>query len=1165
MNKITSEIFRGDSEFLSAVTALGRLSPIMMTGVCKTAYAPFCCALLDSTKRKLLFVVPEEKEAYSLCEELEGFGKKALVFPARDYVFDNLDAKSREWEHQRLGVLMSVFKGDFDVILAVPDALMQFTMPRSVLFDSAITLKRGETEELKTLCDLLVSGGYTNAPQVEGKGQFSVRGGILDVFPPQAENPIRIDFFGDEIDEISYFDVLDQRSFKRVNEVELVPAAELPLGVDARARIKEAINSMLKKAKDAKTIELLQRDKDTVENGLELGSIDKYFNHIFEENETLFDYMDDAIVLMSDTRRITDRAKAYYWEFSETVKQNAENGLLDMKNAVLMMSDSEFVGASEKRMISLDMFLGGKAYNYKDKFTLQMKQTTAFWMNEDVLFEDVTGYINSDYIVVMAVKTERSARELMKLFSEKGIEAEILKEDDPKRGVAYILIDEDGQYRGGFELTKMRFALITESERTGDSAVVRTKRSRNKRKGEKVMSYSDLSVGDYVVHENNGIGRYEGIQNLTVDGVSKDYIKIKYQGSDVLYVPCNALDLVSKYIGASDESVKLSKLGGTDWSKAKARAKANAQSIAKELIQLYAARMRKEGYAFSPDDDYQREFERCFEYVETYGQLNASDEIKQDMEKPQPMDRLLCGDVGFGKTEVALRAIFKCVNDGKQAAILVPTTILAMQHYNTMLSRFRSFPVKADVISRFKTKQQQTQTLLDLKKGKIDVIVGTHRLLQKDVEFSDLGLLVVDEEQRFGVTHKEKLKQMSENVDVLTLSATPIPRTLNMALSGIRDMSVLEEAPGDRMPVQTYVLEHDDVIINEAIKRELRRGGQVFYLHNNVDTIYGRAAKLRNEFPDANIAVGHGKMTREELSEIWESLVAGEIDILVCTTIIETGVDVPNANTLIIENADRFGLSQLHQIRGRVGRSTRKAYAYLSFKPQAVLNETATKRLEAIKEFTEFGSGFKIAMRDLEIRGAGDLLGAKQHGFIESVGYNMFIKILEDAVLEEKGEKVESVRDCTVDIAVDAYIPENYITVSQQRIDVYRKIALLENEEECIDLQTELIDRFGTIPQSVRNLMEISLIRNVACSLGIRKVSTTPTGILFFPENPDATKVTRLARMNGMNGKILYNAGKIPYFCYKMNTKEGKILQNVENILALYTEISQNGIDKEQK
>ena len=656
------------------------------------------------------------------------------------------------------------------------------------------------------------------------------------------------------------------------------------------------------------------------------------------------------------------------------------------------------------------------------------------------------------------------------------------------------------------------------------------------------MSYADLNPGDYVVHEAYGIGQYAGIENLSVGGVSRDYILINYAGSDKLYLPVDQLSLVSKYIGASSDSagVKLSKMGGADWNRAKTKAKAASREMAKELIELYARRRRTKGIAFSPDSEMSAEFAASFEYEETDGQLRAVEDIKADMEREYPMDRLLCGDVGYGKTEVALRAAFKAAENGYQTAILVPTTILALQHYQTLLSRMRSFPVSVDMVSRFRTKKQQEASLRKLKRGETDIIVGTHRLISSDVEFAKLGLVIIDEEQRFGVAQKEKLKKISANADVLTLTATPIPRTLNMAMGGIVDMSVLEEAPGMRSPVQTYVMEYDDAVIAEALRKELRRGGQTFYLYNSVEGVYKIASKVERMVPDARIAVAHGRMEREELEEIWAELVRGEIDVLVSTTIIETGVDVPNANTLIIENADRYGLSQLHQIRGRVGRSTRRAYAYFTYRQNKTLSEIAEKRLSAIREYAAFGAGFRIALRDLEIRGAGNLLGAEQHGHLDAVGYDMYIKLLSEAVLEEKGETVAAPRECTVDVKLDAFLSKSYITSSAQRMEMYKKIAKISTEEDYEDLIDELCDRFGEPPRSAVNLCRIARLRGAGISAGMTKITQNDAAVRFVPESFDPALWQRLAAEYG-KGMLRVGLNPEPSATVKLPPKVGVV------------------------
>ena len=1140
--------FRNETEFTAALEALKKRSPIQITGVCENAYAPFCCSL----DMPALVCVAEEKDAYSLAAQLCGLGKRAFVLPSRDCIFENITTVSREWEQQRISVLRHLIDDECDFVIAVPDALMLRTMPPSVLIDNTIILKKGDICDPQSLCERLTELGYSPCDQIEGKGQFSRRGGIVDVYSPECEHPFRVDFFGDEIDSISYFDVLDQRSFRRCDSVTVVPAAELLLDFSVRERIADEIGKLLRAGGLEPSVRSeLSREHELLSNGQRFAALDKYFSLVYEKSATIFDYMTSALVVVAQNRRVHERATAYEWEVSQAVVRVCEREGSRLRGEGPLLSAAQLESLMSQKMISLDVFATG-GYDFADRFEITAKSIPLFGSDRETLIQDIGAYISAGRSVTVACANSLSFKEMVKLLNERDFD---VRTDGSAFEGTVSVTDVLPSMPGGFELTQSRFVFLCESAASQVKALRRKRAFTPAKYKEKIVSYADLSVGDLVVHENHGIGRYDGISKLTVDGVTKDYIKIHYQGSDVLYVPCSSLDLVSKYIGADSDTAKLSKLGGTDWYKAKQRAKKSAKNIASELIALYGERMKRRGYAFGHDDELQREFEEHFEYVETYGQLKASEEIKKDMESIVPMDRLLCGDVGFGKTEVALRAVFKCVRDGKQAAVLVPTTILAWQHYNTMLARFRSFPVNVEMISRFRTRQQQQEILKKLHRGEIDVIVGTHRLLQKDVSFKDLGLLIVDEEQRFGVTHKEKLKQLATNVDVLTLTATPIPRTLNMALSGIRDMSVLEEAPQDRLPVQTYVLEYDDAIVNEAIKRELRRGGQVFFLHNDIDSIYTRAAKLQEAFPDAAVDVGHGKMTREQLSEVWESLVRGDTDILVCTTIIETGVDVPNANTLIIENADRLGLSQLHQIRGRVGRSPRKAYAYLTVRPEKALSEIAEKRLEAVREFTEFGSGFKIAMRDLELRGAGNLLGAEQHGNIESVGYDLFIRILEDAVAEEKGEPVRETRDCVIDVSVDAYIPETYVTSPQQRIDIYRKIALIADGDECTDLQTELVDRYGTVPRSVHNLMEISLIRNVARSSGIEKITSDKKNAYFYLASPDPETCAKTASSEDMRGRLLLSMGTSPYLCLRLSPDK-KLLDEIAYVVQLYTEIS---------
>ncbi len=1157
MKKILEQ-FLCDSEYRSLVNGFneGHI-PCVVSGMCDSLRPFLAAALSEHIKRKSIIIVSEEKEAQSVAETLRLFFGKVLFYPSRDFVFEKVSAYSREWEHERLSVEYSVINDDYDVIVTVPDALMQYTMPRKVFEENTLVFERGGVASQKELCEKLESMGYSRADIVEGVGQYSVRGGIFDIFSPNYSYPIRIDFWGDEIDLIGMFDIVSQRRTENLEKVSVIPCNEIIPSENSELAIKREIKSLISAFKGPeKKRQILISELESLEHGDKNIFVDKYYSLVYPENQTLLELATDTVKILFDSKRIYERAKGFASANDGIVESLSVSGLCRMKNCRPYRGSDELFASFGKNTVSLDVFqnsghnIGASAsYNISSKSTLQMTEKT------DVFIEDIEDYVSASRRIMLLCENEHSASAMIEMLTDENIAAY------PYNGELYecrvaVAVCDSVPIKYGFELLRGGFVLLTDYMSLRPRAELkRRRRSSKTTKGEKIASYADLKPGDLVVHVNHGIGKYEGIKNLTSQGVSRDYIKIVYADNGILYVPCDQLDMVSKYIGA--EGTKLSKMGGAEWKRAKARAKASASNIAKELIKLYAERKMASGYAFPPDDELQDEFEAGFEFTETEGQFIAANEIKKDMEKPFPMDRLLCGDVGFGKTEVSLRAVFKCVFSGKQAAILVPTTILCFQHYRTVMARFRGYPVKIAMLSRFVTAKETAEIVAGLKKGTIDIIIGTHRLLQKDIEFKDIGLLVVDEEQRFGVTHKEKIKELSKGVDVLTLTATPIPRTLNMALSGIRDMSVLEEAPVDRVPVQTFVLEHDDEVIYEAIRRELRRGGQVFYLHNYIDSIYSKAAKLREAFPDCTVAVGHGKMDKEELSDVWSDMVDGNIDILVSTTIIESGVNVPNANTLIIEDADRMGLAQLHQIRGRVGRSTRKAYAYLTYRAGGVMNETAEKRLEAIREFTEFGSGFKIAMRDLEIRGAGNLLGAEQSGHLEAIGYDLYIKILEDAINAEKGIAPKAEKNCTVDLAVDAFIPEDYITSVALRIDVYKKIAAVCNEDDSDDLIDELNDRFGDIPVEIMNLIRISKLRNVAMSLDFTSIEQKERMLSFYNPAINMEKCAIIASEVPFKGAVMISLGGRPHISYKLREGE-KILDMCEKIIERYLKLTKN-------
>ncbi len=1130
---------------------------LLVTGLADTARVALCLSLLCEKKiigngECSLICVPDEKTAYFLKRLFENILDGVFVFSQRDYMLYNISAASREFEHERISVLREIVNKRAKLIIAVPEAVLGI-LPKKDTIKKEIKLCVGDEYSPESLCCELVYFGYSRTDTVEGVGQFARRGDILDIFPTSAEHPIRLEFFGDELDCAGVFDILSQRRTENVDEIVISPAKEVLLSEEEKQTIKSEIETLIKNAQKRKVqaqnasdklqltelealIGRLSKEKENLLSG-NLACIDKYYGAISQKSETLLDYIDGCIFLW-EAPRIAERIDSFNLQLAQTITSLAEHGEINPQKAHFC-EDYQYLLSNIRKnpTIVFNTFSQSAKMKFSALFNLRSKNTIAFTKNPEMLLEDIEDYKERNFKTIILSGSLHSATILNSMLSDRKINSilvspqELLPEKLQKSFVYISYKSEQMPNFAGFELSDAKIVLLTEGN-TQSNISRKTKRAGSKKSSAmKILSYSDLSVGDYVVHTVHGIGRYDGINTLTVSGITKDYITIIYAGNDIIYVPADQLDRVSRYAGAS-ENVKLSKIGTQEWQKTKTRVKRAAKDMAKELIELYAKRRRLPGFAFSPDTEWQRDFEAKFIYEETDGQLEAIGDIKKDMQKSYPMDRLLCGDVGFGKTEVALRAVFKCISEGKQAAILVPTTILAWQHYETARERFSDFPVNIEVISRFKTAKEIRETLNKLRRGEIDLIIGTHRLLSKDIEFKDLGLLVVDEEQRFGVAHKERLKQMSENIDVLTLTATPIPRTLNMAMAGIRDMSVLEEAPQDRYPVQTYVIEYDTEVLAEAIKRELRRGGQVFYLRNKVDGIEGCAEKIRKLVPDANIAVAHGQMTEDLLSDIWRRLVEGEIDVLVCTTIIETGVDVPNANTLIIENADKMGLSQLHQIRGRVGRSTRRAYAYLTYDGNKALSEIAQKRLEAVREFTEFGSGFKIAMRDLEIRGAGNLLGTEQSGHMEAVGYDLYIKLLESAVLEEKGEKQKKKCECSVDFGKSAYIPESYISLPGARIEAYTKIAGIQNESDADEVTDELLDRYGEMPSCVLDLIWISKVRAMGEKLRITRFELRSGRLNVYPEEPSREKLRDMYAEFAKD--LLYSSGATPYYSIKI-------------------------------
>lgn len=1146
-----SELFSLSPEYLRIKHNTERGSfPFGVLGLPPTPKAFLIHTLLEESDERAVILVPDEATGDKLCTDLTALGSSCVLYPARDFNFQSVETSSREYEQKRIGALSKMISGECNILILSVEAAMQKTLPKKELEARTFTLSPSEEISTGEIRTKLVKCGYTYADMVEGPGQFSVRGGIIDIFPCNLNEPVRIEFWGDEIDSVSFFDIITQRRTNSVQKISLAPVTEVLVDDTDRLADKLALLKKGLRTKNAdKVREFLSHDEDLLRSGILPGSCDKYMPLVYDKCETPLDYFPDSLLFVCESSAIKERGTSQEKLSNEEIKELFSDG------ALCKGLDGYYCGFSgitdyysHCKTIYTDNFARGSFDTpVKDLINYHINQISAWDGSYKILLEDISVPVKNKYTVLIFAGTEKAGEGLFEELADDELPA-ILCKNTPKilqKGYINIL---PGALNAGIDFPGEKIIVISYGRHAKASRKSVAKYKKNKNS---FNSLEELHVGDYVVHQTNGIGIFDGIHKVQMEGITKDYIKIKYAKGDILYVPVTKLELVTKYVGPHEEdssrTVKINRLGAGDWEKTKAKVRGAVKDIAADLIKLYAKRQSTPGYAFSPDIDMQSDFERRFEFDETDDQLRSIDEIKADMEKSCPMDRLLCGDVGFGKTEVALRAAFKCICDGKQVAFLVPTTILALQHYRTILHRFEGFPIEAEMLCRFRTPKQQKEIIRRIKEGSVDIVSGTHRIISKDVEFKDLGLLIVDEEQRFGVAQKEKLKEKFPTVDVLTLSATPIPRTLNLALSGIRDLSVIEEAPMDRYPVQTYVIEHDMGIISQAIAKELRRGGQVYYLHNNISDISETAANLKEFFPDAEIGIAHGRMQEDELSDVWKRLTEGDIDILVCTTIIETGVDIPNANTLIIENADKMGLSQLHQLRGRVGRSTRRASAYCTFTRNKQLSEIAERRLSAIREFTQFGSGFKIAMRDLEIRGAGNLLGAKQHGHLESVGYDMYMKLLSEAIeiLKNGEENYTPKLSCQVDIQIDAYIPESYISSYPQRIAIYKRIADIHTDEDASDVLDELIDRYGEPPECVTGLIKVSLMRNSAADHGIYEITQKGNSLLLYVNAIDKEV---LAKLSVLKGRVMANASTRPYYSVKLRDKHTPI-RTLEEIL----------------
>ncbi len=1138
-------------------------TPVMALGVIDVQRLHLLAALRAHTGKPIVVLTHSELRAKQMAADYRFFDADSVFYPSVDMVFYHADVHSKEADRQRFSLREMLLMQKQPVIFASVEAFCPKMMPPARFREGIIRLSAGESVDVEELCEKLVLMGYERAELVEGRGQFALRGGILDVFSLTAEEAVRIEFWGDEIDSIRLMDPVSQRSVQKIEETTVFAMRELVLRKEeckaAVKELKEECEQAEKRFLQMGQTEAAERIREyALEAALQLeesgscSNADRFLPYFCKEPAGLWDYLaENTLICFDEPSRIREHMDTVWEEYRRSLAGRLESGYLLPTQSQSMFDYDEILQHLRPFSTLLFSTLMGSAadFSIRESIAFSVKATTFFRNREDLFLQEMKQLKkNKSRVVVLSASSTKGSRLAMEL-TEEGVPASFSEEDRTLTpGTVRIM---RGSLSCGFSYDGIGLFVFAQADLFGDG---KQKKPRRKRpKGAAINSFTDLKVGDYVVHDNHGIGQFCGLEKMTFDGVQKDYLKIVYRDGGSLYVSVSQMEMVQKYIGSGGAAPRLNKLGGKDWARAKTKAKAAVKEMAEDLVALYAKRAAAKGYCYSKDNVWQKEFEESFAYEETEDQLNAVEDVKRDMQSDRVMDRLICGDVGYGKTEVAIRAAFKAVQDGKQVAYLVPTTILAQQHYNTFVERMANYPIKIEMLSRFRTAAQQKKTIQETEKGFVDILIGTHRILSKDVKFKDLGLIIVDEEQRFGVSHKEKLKTLKENVDVLTLSATPIPRTLHMSLAGIRDMSLLEEPPQERQPIRTYVMENDTEFIKEAIYRELSRQGQVYYLFNRVEQISAEAAMLQRLVPEANIAYAHGKMTERELEQIMEDFVSGEIDVLVCTTIIETGLDIPNVNTIIIQDADRMGLSQLYQLRGRVGRSNKSAYAYLLYRRNKMLKETAEKRLQTIREFTEFGSGFKIALRDLEIRGAGNLLGAEQHGHMEAVGYDMYCRLLEEAVAEEKGVKKEVPFETAMELQVSAYLPDFYIKNQEQRMEMYQRISRIDDQQSYYDMQEELEDRFGDLPQAAQALLEVVLLKARANRLGISQIQQKKQTLLLYFRADSAVDPERLTELVlSEKGKYFFTAGEMPYLTAKLRPKEAEeIVQFLKNLLKI--------------
>ncbi|MDF2548338.1 MAG: mfd [Anaerosolibacter sp.] len=1126
------------------------LNPSAIHGLVDAQIPHIISALNQIENRQSLILTYNELQARKIYDDLKCFLETGnYLYPSSEVILYHVDAASHQTTEERIRVMMGVSEHKNAVVVASVESLLTRLVPKGIFEVYSFSINYGETIVVDEVIEKFITLGYERMDLVEAKGQFALRGGILDFFPIASDVPYRIELFDDEVDSIRSFDLESQLSIEKVKTVFVGPAQEMIVDQERKKaaiiRLQEERKHLPKKIK-GKIREHLEENIckviEEIENSYVGKGWENYIGYFYEKTFSFVDYLaEDALIFVDEPSRVREKADLVYKEFEETYKDKLEKGEVLPSQGNLLFRYDEILGILQGRQVFTMTSLPKNNSDFPPKsiinFSSRMAQS--FHGKMDIFVEEVKRWKYKGYKTILLCGTMERAKYLEGVLRNHQVEVSIIQDENQEilSGQTFIL---QRSLAKGFEYHSNRLLVVTEQEIFG---TVKKKKAPSKKKDARpIKSFMDLNLGDYVVHENHGIGQYVGIEQLKVQGAKKDYLHIKYSDGGSLYVPIEQMDLVQKYIGSDGASPKLNKLGGVEWKKAKAKVKGAIEDMAKDLLALYAERQMTRGHAFSHDTQWQSQFEDAFPYEETPDQLKCISEIKKDMEHHIPMDRLLCGDVGYGKTEVAIRAAFKCVMEGKQAAILVPTTILAQQHYNTLIQRFSDFPISIDMLSRFRTDGQQDEIIEKLRQGNLDIVVGTHRLISKDVQFKDLGLLIIDEEQRFGVKHKEALKQLKKHVDVLTLTATPIPRTLHMSLIGLRDMSIIEDPPEERYPIQTYVMEHNDEMIREAIIRELHRGGQVYFVFNRVKGIQQMANRLRKLLPEARISVGHGQMGERELENVMIDFMNGDFDVLVCTTIIETGLDISNVNTIVIHDADKMGLSQLYQLRGRVGRTNRLAYAYLTYQKDKVLTEVAEKRLKAIKEFTEFGSGFKIAMRDLEIRGAGNLIGGEQHGHMATIGYDLYCKLLEDTIREMKGEEVTRAVETTIEISVNAFIPEAYIPNENHKLEVYKKIASLRGKQDALDIEEEIEDRFGEIPGSVQNLISISYIKSMAQQLGMISIIEGDTFVKFQFDDGGRIRPEMIAGMIDAYGERVQIHGSVtPYIRLKCKSQEGKL------------------------